>query len=140
MGTQATAALPPAPKPSSVEIQGGMNRNGLEPDPSGIYLDSKDPFEAACIEMVQMNRKKRADYAVDGDPFSNFHTTSAMMGISSFGPVEAVLFNLSQKFARLNALRKNGRMDETQNEAVYDTYLDIAVYGTILFAMVKSFK
>jgi hypothetical protein len=103
-------------------------------------LDSSDPFEAVVIEMVEMNRRKRADYALDGDPFSNFHHSSAMLGIDGFGPIEAVLFNLSQKLARLNSLRKNGRMESPQNEAVEDTYLDIAVYATILFAMVKTFN
>jgi hypothetical protein len=31
-------------------------------------------------------------------------------------------------------------MESPQNEAVEDTYLDIAVYATILFAMVKTFN
>lgn len=103
-------------------------------------MESSDPFEAACIEMVKMNRRKRSDYALDGDPFSNFHQSSAMLSIKGFGPIEAVLFNLTQKMSRLTALRSNGRLDDPKNEAVADTYLDIAVYSTILFAMVKHFS
>lgn len=124
----------PIPSPTPRRELGGT----LEPTSGGLYLDPSDPFEAACIDLVSMNRKKRADYAMDGDPFSNFHQSAALLGMSGFGPVEAVLFNLSQKFARLSSLRKNGRMEETQNESVHDTYLDIAVYAVILYALVKS--
>jgi hypothetical protein len=130
---------------ATVGIENKSNRMNpekgkLEPTQDGLYLESSDPFEAACIEMVKMNRRKRSDYALDGDPFSNFHASSAMLGLSGFGPIEAVLFNLTQKMARLSALRKNGRMTNPQNESVNDTYLDIAVYSTILYAMVKAFQ
>jgi hypothetical protein len=130
---------------ATVTMQNGSRRMNpekgkLEPTDGGLYLEASDPFEAACIEMVKMNRLKRADYALDGDPFSNFHQTSAMLSIKGFGPIEAVLFNLTQKMARLTALRSNGRMEDTKNESVQDTYLDIAVYATILFAMVKHFS
>lgn len=125
------------PSPSS---RMNPEKLALEPDVDGLYLDSSDPFEAACIEMVKMNRAKRKDYALDGDPFSNFHMTSSMLGLDGFGPIESVQFNLFQKMARLHSLRKNGRMEATANEAVDDTYLDIAVYATILLAMTKAFK
>jgi hypothetical protein len=105
-----------------------------------ITLDSTDPFESALIEMVKINRKKRQDYALDGDPFSNFHMTSSLMSMPGFGPLESVLFNVAQKFARLTALRTNGRMDQPANEGVEDTYKDMAVYATILYAMHLSFK
>jgi hypothetical protein len=112
----------------------------LEPAPGGLYLDPSDPFEKACIEMVLINRKKRADYALDGDPFSNFHMTSAALGLDGFGPIEAVSFNIAQKEARLRSLAKNGRMGATQNEGVTDTYLDHAVYSVIRYAMYNSFN
>lgn len=143
LGTQASKAIDTVPVSSaSPQPTSRMNpeKGTLEPDKNGLYLDSGDPFEAACIEMVKMNRAKRRDYALDGDPFSNFHMSSAMLGLDGFGPVESVQFNLMQKMARLHSLRKNGRMGDTANEAVDDTYLDIAVYSTILLAMVKAFK
>ncbi|HST77266.1 MAG TPA: hypothetical protein VLN58_02125 [Verrucomicrobiae bacterium] len=115
-------------------------RGIFEPTEGGIYLDPSDPFESACIKIVEMNRKKRQDYALDGDPFSNFHMSVATLGVDNFGPMEAVLFNLAQKFARLQSLRKNGRLDAAANEAAEDTYLDIAVYGVILYSMVLAFK
>jgi hypothetical protein len=56
------------------------------------------------------------------------------MGLAGFGPVEAALFNITQKLSRLKSLRENGRMDDPQNEAVADTYLDLAVYGVLCYA------
>lgn len=100
-----------------------------------ITLDPTDPFDAALISIVEINRRKRADYAKDDDPFSNFETTAFMLGIDEFGPVESALFNMLQKIARLQSLRINGRMADTSNESVMDTYLDLAVYGIITYAL-----
>lgn len=103
---------------------------------SSITLNPNDPFDAALIPIVQTNRRKRKDYAADGDPFSNFKTTAELLGLESFGAAESALFNVLQKVARLQSLRMNGRMAETVNESVTDTYLDLAVYAIILYAIV----
>lgn len=105
-----------------------------------VTLDPNDPFDAALIPIVETNRKKRADYARDGDPFDNFVTSSDLLGLQGFGPVESALFNMTQKLARLKSLRRNGRMDDPQNEAVSDTYLDLAVYGVLTFALARSLR
>jgi hypothetical protein len=52
--------------------------------------------------------------------------------------VEAGLFNVTQKLARLKSLRQNGRMGDPKNEAVLDTYLDLAVYGVLVYAMARE--
>lgn len=93
-----------------------------------LVLDEHDPFEAVVIKMIQMNRRKRRDYALDDSPWSNFDFSADAMGIRS---EDAAVFNVSQKLARLAALRANGRLDEPANEAVEDTYLDLAVYAVI---------
>jgi hypothetical protein len=100
-----------------------------------VVLDPSDPFDAALIPIVAMNRRKRADYAQDSDPFSSFRDTSYMLGLAGFGPKEAALFNVLQKVTRLQALRANGRMAQPSNEAVEDTYLDLAVYSVLLLAL-----
>jgi hypothetical protein len=100
-----------------------------------ITLDPNDPFDAALIPIVLMNRKKRADYALDGDPFSNFRTTAETLGLAGFGAKEAVLFNVLQKTDRLRSLRASGRIDDHDNATVIDTYLDLAVYSIILYAL-----
>lgn len=105
----------------------------IRPEP--ITLDPNDPFDAALIPLVDTNRRKRQDYARDGDPLSSFRVTSEMMGIDGFGPKESALFNVTQKLARLKSLRENGRMDDPANESVLDTYLDLSVYAVLLYAL-----
>lgn len=103
-----------------------------------IKLSLNDPFDAAIIKMVAMNRSKRRDYAADDDLFSNFRSVADAMGLEGFGPVESALALLLTKVARLKSLRLNGRMEDPSNESVLDTYLDLAVYATIIIAMVSA--
>lgn len=100
-----------------------------------LVLDPTDPFEKVLIEIVETNRRKRKDYALDGSPFSNFDDTAAGLGIEGFTAAESAVFNMLQKLARLKSLRANGRMDDPANEAVIDTRLDLAVYGVIQLAI-----
>lgn len=103
-----------------------------------ITLNPNDVFERVLIDMVKVSRKKRADYASDNDPLSNFKGSADALGLTGFGPVEAALFNVLQKIERLKALRSNGRMGQTQNESVTDTYLDLAVYAVLTYALHKE--
>lgn len=100
----------------------------------GVELDPSDPFENVLIDIVQTNRRKRKDYALDGDPFSNFRYTADAIGIE---PIDSVNFNIAQKEARLQSLRANGRLNRPENETVQDTYLDRAVYSIIALAMLR---
>jgi hypothetical protein len=101
-------------------------------------IDLDDPFEAAVWVLIQTNRKKRRDYAQDGDPFSNFQATANHFGISAW---ESAEFNLVQKLSRLQSLRANGRMSGgEENESVADTYLDAAVYAVIMYAIYRKFS
>lgn len=102
---------------------------------SDVSLDPTDPFERVLIEIVETNRRKRQDYALDGNPFSNFDDTSRNLGIEGFTAVDSALFNILQKVARLRSLRANGRLGDPANESVADTLLDLAVYGVIALAI-----
>ena len=106
--------------------------------PDSVLLNKFDPFERVLIDIVETNRRKRKDYAADGDPFSNFTLTSELLGLDGFDAVESALFNVCQKLARLKALRMNGRMDNPENESVADTYLDLAVYAVITYAIYRQ--
>lgn len=99
-----------------------------------ITLDSSDWFEACLIDLVKINRSKRADYAVDGNPFSNFIESAAEAGLDS--PIDSVNHLIAVKNSRLRALKANGR--EPNNESVVDTYLDRATYAVIAYAMLKG--
>ena len=96
-----------------------------------FQLDPTDAFDATLIEMAQLHRKKRADYAKDGDRWSNFNTTASLLGMEEFGTQEAIEVNIAQKMARLQSLRLNGRMEDPQNESVLDTRRDLAVYAVL---------
>lgn len=100
-----------------------------------VELDTNDPFDQVLIQIVRMNRKKRADYALDGDPFSNFRLTAAKMQgkFPDFTALDSVDFNRHQKAVRMDALHANGR--EPANESVRDTLLDDAVYAVIKLAI-----
>ena len=101
-------------------------------------LNPADPFDKVIIDIVNMNRKKRSDYAADGDIFSNFRDTAHNLGLEGFGPAEAAATLLLTKVARLRSLRINGRMADPANEPVLDSYLDLAVYAIIVLALVKE--
>lgn len=108
-------------------------------EPRTVTLSADDPFDAVLIDIVETNRRKRRDYAHDGnDPFTNFRVTSGLLGLEGFGAAESALFNILQKVARLQSLRKNGRMDSPSNESVTDTALDLAVYANIFYALIKE--
>jgi hypothetical protein len=119
-------------------LRRGLGRVTAQIATEAVTLDPSDPFDAALIPLVETNRRKRADYAKDGDPFSSFTTSAELLGLKGFGAIEAALFNMAQKMTRLQSLRANGRMDDPQNEAVADTYLDLAVYGILTYAIAKQ--
>ena len=97
-----------------------------------VSLNPSDPFEHALIAIVETQRRKRRDYALDGDPFSNFTATAQFANFKHrwMSP----LFNCAQKLARISSLTANERTDAPANEAVGDTLLDNAVYGIIAYA------
>lgn len=103
-----------------------------------VMLDIKDPIDSILAEMVKLNRRKRADYAKDSDPLSNFYETAAIMrgkGYADWTAMTSAEYAIAIKQARLGALRDNGRLDQTQNESVRDTLLDNAVYSVLLLAI-----
>lgn len=103
-----------------------------------VELDPTDPIDKVLAEMVALNRRKRADYAHDGDPLSNFYRTAQIMrtkGYSGWSALTSVEYALAIKEARLEALRANGRFNLTQNESVRDSLLDQAVYAVLAIAV-----
>jgi hypothetical protein len=100
-----------------------------------LTLDPSDPFDCAIMSIIEIYRRKRRDYAKDSEPLSNFRTTAQLLGLDGFGPAESALVNVIQKLARLQSLRINVRMDSPDNESVADTYLDLAVYSIITYAL-----
>ena len=103
------------------------------PNGPPVILDPNDPFDRALIPIVETSHRKRADYAEDHDAFGNFRLTAAFAGFEA--PWLSAAFNCSQKLARIQALRANGRADNPANEALEDTILDLATYACLALAM-----
>ena len=96
-------------------------------------LDPADPIDAVLLEIHELNRRKRADYAVDGDPFSNFYAVARRVSHLGIGPMGVLEVLLAVKEERLIALAVNGR--DPANESVDDTYLDKTVYAVLQRAL-----
>lgn len=114
-----------------------MNYDAM-PSNDNRVLNLDDPFEAVVWDMVQMNRRKRADYAGDGNPFQNFIDSAYQVNSVPGMSCEQLI---ATKQARLRNLINcnlinSGRVP--QNESVEDTMLDRAVYATIALAMYRQ--
>lgn len=109
----------------SDSISGGLGVTDTE-----YTLDANDPFESKLIEMVKLNRMKRADYAGDEDPWQNFVDSAIQVNDTPGKSVETLI---ATKQARLRQLLFTGRAPK--NEAVRDTVLDRAVYSVIALSI-----
>ncbi len=115
-----------------------MGGDGTRIRTVSVDFDPADPFERVLLLIAETARRKRADYALDNDPYSTFRDTSLMLGLDGFCAVESALFNVLQRLARLRSLRRNGRMADPANETVEDTYLDLATYACIAAALAEQ--
>lgn len=128
-----------------------LEREGIMPRPTpfrrtttplalsnDVVLDPNDPFESAIADVVLKARAKRRDLTLIDNPFINFRMISSTMAVKDFGDREAALFNVIQEIARIAMLRANERMDDTVNETDDSTFLNLAVYACLCYAIHKS--
>lgn len=144
-GDEATQAgeLPmPPPTPSGCHAIGNVyvkaGTTGLDefsinpPVMGGTYeLDPRDEFEALLIEIVDLQRRKRADYANDANPYTNFDINAAQMNLPDYTPLEDCKSMVLRKIGRINNLR--GR--DPRNETVEDSYRDLCVYAILMYGL-----
>lgn len=103
-------------------------------DDVSIILDPDNDFEAVLIEMVQTSRRKRADYAGDGEedhPWQNFYDSAYQLSNTAGHSVETLI---ATKQARLRVLLPkfwHSPTHDPRNEPIVDTLLDRAVYSVI---------
>lgn len=95
-----------------------------------ITISDEDPFEKVLMEMVTLNRKKRADYAGDEWWTQNFYDTAYQNNDTAGRACE---FLISTKQSRLRVLSQPGR--SPKNESIRDTILDRAVYSSIALGL-----
>jgi len=92
-----------------------------------VILDPEDPFDKLVIPLVELNKRKRADYAVPEDLFSNFRRNASMLDLDGYTPLEDCLAMVTRKLGRIFNLR--GR--DPNNETVLDSYDDLIVYAIL---------
>lgn len=90
---------------------------------------------ATCEQMMEICRRKNADYSgASEDPFANFRA-SEQLGVSS---VETgFLVRMLDKFKRINSFVEKGEL-LVKDESVNDTLLDLANYSILLAGYIES--
>lgn len=92
------------------------------------YMIGRHPNSARFHELLYkagaLHDLKQADYGKDDDPFANVRSTEEWDIPAWVG----AMVRLNDKVARLKSLRANGSL---KNEAVVDSFMDIAVYALI---------
>ena len=90
-----------------------------------------DPdFEAALHEVLEMHRRKGADYGTNEDCFANV-SASQSWGIP---PWVGAMVRANDKVVRLQSYSKGSTL---QNEGVEDSLLDIATYALIALCLFR---
>lgn len=101
--------------------------------PVQFDLNPDDPFDKVIIEMLEMNRRKRNDYAGTDHPFQNFYDSAYQLNSTAGDSVETLI---ATKQSRLRVIRKPGH--EVSNEGLRDTILDRAVYSVIALGILDE--
>lgn len=81
-------------------------------------------FHAVLKELGDLHDKKQQDYGTDADPFANVRA-SEEWGIAAW---IGTLVRATDKLRRLQKFAREGRL---ANEAVEDSFRDLAVYAVI---------
>jgi hypothetical protein len=99
---------------------------------AAVTLKKTDSFESILIEMVEMHRKKQADYETDpGARYgTNFDEVSREVPIPEYDAVMDAYTMCIRKAKRIGNLLQAGR--EAQNETIEDSMIDLAVYAVLL--------
>lgn len=94
-------------------------------------------FELQTKKMLEITRKKNADYTGAGDdPFANF-TRVERLGICS--TEQGFLTRMFDKFSRIISFTQKGEL-QVKDESVEDTLLDLSIYSLLMLGYVVSKK
>lgn len=107
------------------EMRRAVN-NALESTPN----TGSPEFEAVIREVLDMHRRKGADYGTKEDFFANV-SASANWGIN---PWVGAMMRVSDKVARLQSAAKGSTL---KNEGIEDSLLDIATYAIIAVCLFR---
>ena len=87
-------------------------------------------IEYAISDLHDTLKSKNADYRIDGE-FSNFEFAAEVAGIET---VDAIATQVGIKLGRIKGL------SDPNNEALLDSYKDLAGYAIILYAHALSLQ
>lgn len=93
-------------------------------------------FYALLEQMAEIHNKKSHDYAVDGDPFVNYHFAGKMAHLFNDERDSGFVGRLGEKIIRLATLENSNKTPK--NESVADTEVDICVIVTLWMASRKD--
>ena len=93
-------------------------------------------YTALLAEMQAMHDRKNEDYASAANPYSNFEQAGALAALFSDAVDIAFATLIGVKLARLGELKGKGKTPK--NEAVEDTFLDLAVYASLWGSYYKN--
>lgn len=97
---------------------------------SAMGCKGSPEFEAVVREVLDMHRRKGADYGTKDDFFANV-SASANWGIE---PWVGAMMRVSDKVARLQSAAKGSTL---KNEGIEDSLLDIATYAIIAVCLFR---
>jgi hypothetical protein len=102
------------------------------------YIEFHKKF---CESMVEVTRKKNADYAGAGtDPFNNFRHIGNLVHLPNHDVVAiGFLTRMSDKFSRIGSFIANGEL-LVKDESVEDTLLDLANYSALFAGYLRSMR
>lgn len=84
-------------------------------------------MEAALAELQSVLVERNRDYKIDGE-FSNFEFAAR---VADLLPEDVMISQLAIKLGRIKGLKVKGSVNQ---DALLDSYKDLAGYATILFA------
>ncbi len=102
------------------------------------YIKFHEDF---CTRMVEITKKKNADYSGAGDdPFNNFRHVGNFVHTNALDIVAVgFLTRMSDKFSRIGSFISNGEL-QVKDESVEDTLLDIANYSTLFAGYLREVR
>lgn len=105
---------------------------------ASITLRKGDPFEAILIEMVELSRRKAADYEPEdtntkGLLPTNFDEVAREVPLDDYTPVMDAYTMTVRKLKRIGHLLTPGV--EAANETLDDSMLDAAVYAVLMLML-----
>lgn len=92
-----------------------------------------------CDDMVEITRKKNADYAGSGDdPFSNFRQVGHLVQTKDMDIVAVgFITRMSDKFSRIGSFITKGEL-LVKDESVEDTLKDLANYSALFAGYLRD--